>query len=397
MAKDSVLITVAGPDNPGITQSLMQIIDDHNGQIADMGQAVTHGLLSLSILLSSNTSAGEEASVLKDLLFEANKMGLNLTYQYLNMGETISPPGSNHKFILNCVAVEDLTASFMLALSQLLAKNSVNILRINNVSPGNFKSLEITTTLPRDTDLKFLKEQLLNISTEHHVDMAFLKDNVFRRSKRLIVFDMDSTLIQTEVIDEMAEVMGVGDEVRAITEMAMNGELDFDESLKQRVSKIKGITEGQLKAVLDKLPLTQGAEEFINTVKNLGYKVGIISGGFTYFAEALKEKLGLDYAFANELEIKNGAFTGQILGQIVNATQKAMILKVIAQQEKIALEQVVAIGDGANDLPMLSAAGLGIAFHAKDIVKKSAEQHLSHGPMTTILYFLGIPGPGDQD
>ena len=285
----------------------------------------------------------------------------------------------------------------MLALSQLLAKNSVNILRINNVSPGNFKSLEITTTLPRDTDLKFLKEQLLNISTEHHVDMAFLKDNVFRRSKRLIVFDMDSTLIQTEVIDEMAEVMGVGDEVRAITEMAMNGELDFDESLKQRVSKIKGITEGQLKAVLDKLPLTQGAEEFINTVKNLGYKVGIISGGFTYFAEALKEKLGLDYAFANELEIKNGAFTGQILGQIVNATQKAMILKVIAQQEKIALEQVVAIGDGANDLPMLSAAGLGIAFHAKDIVKKSAEQHLSHGPMTTILYFLGIPGPGDQD
>ena len=202
---------------------------------------------------------------------------------------------------------------------------------------------------------------------------------------------MDSTLIQTEVIDEMADAHGVGEEIREITERAMNGELDFDESLKLRVSKLKGLKVTELERILKGLPFTKGCEEFVRTVKSLGYRVAIISGGFSFFAEALKEQLGIDYAFANELEIINGELTGQVEGQIVNAQQKAFLLKVLAQQEKIALDQVVAIGDGANDLPMLATAGLGIAYHAKDIVRKTAEQHMSHGPMTTILYFLGIP------
>ena len=204
---------------------------------------------------------------------------------------------------------------------------------------------------------------------------------------------MDSTLIQSEVIDEMAKDHGVEKEVSTITDSAMNGELDFNESLIKRVSMLEGLDEKKLSDILDRLEYTKGAREFISAVKKLGYKVALISGGFTFFANALKDKLGLDYAFANELEISNGKLTGKVTGTIVNAEQKATLLKLITQQEKLHLEQVVAIGDGANDLPMLSTAGLGIAYHAKDIVRKKAGHHMSHGPMTTILHFLGVDDP----
>ena len=320
-------------------------------------------------------------------------MNLNITFQ--KVGDSSELPGpirNQEKFILNCVAPQDITAKFVSDVARALSESNVNIQRIDNVRPTTFEALEITTTVPDNLDYKSVKEKLLNVSTLHRIDIAFLKDNVFRRSKRLIVFDMDSTLIQTEVIDEMADVMGAGAEVRAVTEAAMNGEIDFDESLRQRVSKLKGLKVSQMEEILAKLPFTPGVEDFIKTVKSLGYKVGLISGGFSFFAEALKEKLDLDYAFANDLVIKDGALTGEVEGTIINAQQKALLLKVISQQEKISLEQVVAIGDGANDLPMLSTAGLGIAFHAKDIVRREAQNHMSHGPMTSILYFLGIPG-----
>lgn len=390
MNENAILVTVAGPDHPGITAKLMSIVRAHNAELSDMGQAVTHGLLSLSFVLFDQD---ENSSALKDLLFEASKMGLNLTYQRVNPKNLQNNDGIE-KFILNCIAPEKITAAFIGDIATTLASHNINILRIDNVDSRTFKVLEISTTLPKELEIKNVKAELLKISNSHQIDVAFLKDNVFRRSKRLIVFDMDSTLIQTEVIDELAELAGVGEEVRKITEAAMNGEIDFDESLRRRVSKLKGLKEEKLKEVLKKLPLTPGVEEFISTVKGLGYKVALISGGFSYFADHLKEKLGLDYAFANDLKIKNGELTGEIEGTIINAQQKALLLKVIAQQEKISLEQVVAIGDGANDLPMLSTAGLGIAYHAKDIVKKKAEQHMSHGPMTSILYFLGIPAAG---
>jgi phosphoserine phosphatase len=385
---NSYLVTVAGPDHPGITAKLMTIIRTHKTVLSDIGQAVTHGLLSLSFLIESGPS---DSDVLKDLLFEANKMGLALTYQSINKRVDIQT--TTEKFILNCVSPTEVTAAFIADVATVLSKYTINILRIDNINPRTFKAIEISTTIPEGLDFKKVKEELLNISTAHRIDVAFLKDNVFRRSKRLIVFDMDSTLIQTEVIDEMAEAAGVGPFVKAITERAMNGEMDFDESLRQRVAQLKGLTIEQMKDILEKLPLTVGAQDFITTVKGLGYKVAVISGGFSFFANALKDRLGLDYAFANDLKIENGKLTGEIDGAIINAQQKALLLKVIAQQEKIALEQVVAIGDGANDLPMLATAGLGIAFHAKDIVRKNAQQHMSHGPMTSILYFLGIPGP----
>lgn len=391
----TILVTVSGQDGPGITARLMKIISSYaHVEILDMGQAVTHGLLSLSFVLNFNTEKDLSGNVLKDLLFDANSIGLHLSYRVVE-GKISTPEMEGDKFIVTCVSPQMITAKFIADLSQVLADNKINIERIDKIGPQEFSSMEVATSIPKNLDTKKLKAELMSVSTLHKVDVAFLKDNVFRRNKRLIVFDMDSTLIQTEVIDELAELCHVGDEVKAITHRAMNGEIDFDESLKMRVSKLKGLKAEKMQEVLEKLPLTPGVEEFIKTIKMLGYKVALISGGFSFFADALKKRLGLDYSFANELEIKDGALTGQVTGTIVNANQKAMLVKLIAQQENISLEQVVAIGDGANDLPMLSTAGLGIAFHAKDVVKKAAEQHLSHGPMTSILYFLGIPGPND--
>ena len=389
-----ILVTVSGPDYPGITSRLMRIIADFNVGIRDMGQAVTHGLLSLSFVLELNSDDQNNSSgaVLKDLLFEANKLGLSLSYKVVDSivkNENLQ----DEKFVVTCVAPTTITSSFVADLAKILADHKINIERIDKVSPDEFSSLEIVTSLPVSLTWDKLKEELLKVSTLHKIDVAFLKDNVFRRNKRLIVFDMDSTLIQTEVIDELAELAGAGEEVKAVTHRAMNGEIDFDESLRLRVSKLKGLKQEKLQEVLERLPLTPGVEEFISTIKALGYKVALISGGFTFFSDALKKRLNLDYSFANELEIVNGELTGKVKGTIVNANQKAILVKLIAQQENISLEQVVAIGDGANDLPMLATAGLGIAFHAKDIVRRQAQNHMSHGPMTSILYFLGIPGP----
>ena len=388
-----VLIKVSGPDHHGITSELMNIIRKTNNPLLDMGQSVTHGLLSLSFVINVSEENNENDHVLKDLLFAANNLGLKLDYKIVE--KEIKRKEQLEKFILNCVSVDQIEANFVADIASVLSKNGINIKRIDKVSPHAFRSLEISTEVPVGLDWKQVKSELISTSNGHKVDVAFLKDNVFRRSKRLIVFDMDSTLIQTEVIDELADACGVGEEIRTITEEAMNGEMDFDESLIKRVSKLKGLEASKMQGILDNLPLTPGVEDFVKTTKQLGYKVAVISGGFTFFADALKEKLGLDYAFANELEIKEGKLTGKVTGTIINAEQKAMLVKLIAQQENISLEQVVAIGDGANDLPMLATAGLGIAFHAKEIVKKKAEQHMSHGPMTSILYFLGIPGHED--
>ena len=384
--KEYILITVSGPDQPGITAKLMEIIAKNGNRVVDMGQSVTHRLLSLSILLDKGN---ENGPVLKDLLFEAKKMGLALDFEVIENGED-HQDNNGEAFILSCVSTQSLTADFIGQMAQALAVNNANIQRIDSTTK-NFTCLEITTTIAQDADFNLIKSEILKISNHHKVDMAFLKDNVFRRSKRLIVFDMDSTLIQAEVIDEMAEVHGVGAEVKAITEEAMNGKIDFDTSLTKRVSKLKGLSVKDLEKISQNLLFTPGVPEFIKTVKSLGYKVAVISGGFSFFANELKQELGLDYAFANELEIKDGALTGRVTGTIINSHQKALLVDLLAQQESISLEQVVAIGDGANDLPMLAKAGLGIAFHAKDVVKKNAPQQLGHGPMTSILHFLGIP------
>jgi phosphoserine phosphatase len=383
--KQLVLVTVTGMDKPGITHNLMSIISESQAKILDMGQSVTHGLLSLSILL--DVDHDEDSPLLKDLLFSAKKMELTLDFKVLSDDISDARSFDKERFVLSCVGQSHITPAFMRDITAILSKNKMNIMRIDNMNSREFSAVDILIRAEEPVVYQDIKTNLLAVSNTHQID----RDNVFRYNKRLIVFDMDSTLIQAEVIDEMAKVHGVGEKVISITERAMNGELDFNAALKERVALLKGMKVDKLEQILAKIELTNGTEQFIRTVKSLGYKVAVISGGFTYFTGAFKTKLGLDYAFANELEIENGELTGRVLGNIVNAEGKALLLNLISQQEQISLEQVVAIGDGANDLPMLAKAGLGIAFHAKEIVRKKAGHHMSHGPMTSILYFLGIP------
>ncbi|MFZ4714314.1 MAG: phosphoserine phosphatase SerB [Bacteriovoracaceae bacterium] len=387
--KQLVLVTVTGMDKPGITHNLMEIIAGSQATILDMGQSVTHGLLSLSILL--DVEQDDDSPLLKDLLFTAKKMELALDFNVMSADVTDNRAFEKERFVLSCVSQSHITPAFMRDITEVMSKNKMNIMRIDNMNISEFSAVDIMIRAEEPVVYQDIKTTLLSVSNTHQIDVAFMRDNVFRYNKRLIVFDMDSTLIQAEVIDEMAKVHGVGAKVISITERAMNGELDFNAALIERVALLKGMKVEKLEEILAKIELTDGTEQFIRTVKALGYKVAVISGGFTYFTGAFKKKLGLDYAFANELEIENGALTGKVLGNIVNAEGKALLLNLISQQEQISLEQVVAIGDGANDLPMLAKAGLGIAFHAKEIVRKKAGHHMSHGPMTSILYFLGIP------
>lgn len=391
LSQKRILVIVSGPDHPGITAELMKCIASSEAQIKDMGQSITYGYLSLSILLSLKDSDLDDSPLIKDLLFTAKKMGMELEFEILEDKKASKNIGD--KYILSCVSLNGIKAEFLQDISTTLAESNINIHRIDNITEDEFKSLDIAALAQtQNVDWNKVKQKLIQISNKHQTDLALLNDNVWRRNKRLIVFDMDSTLIQSEVIVEMARVHGQFDKVHEITERAMNGEFDFSESLKERVKLLKGLKESELKNILDKIKYTDGVEDFVATVKNLGFKVAIISGGFQYFANAFKDKLGLDYAFANDLEIVDGVVTGEVKGSIVDADKKAILLEMIAQQESINLEQVVAIGDGANDLKMLAKAGLGIAFHAKDVVRENAKQHMSHGPMTSILYFLGIPG-----
>ena len=382
-----ILVTVSGPDQPGITSKLMDIVVTSGNSICDMGQAVTYNLLSLSFVIETKDDGQE---TLKELLFAANRDNLRLEYRELKEPSTPDQAPSRDKFILTCVAPKKLNAAFIRDLSSTLSQKSINIHRIDNLTPQIFHSLEMVTTPSPGADIAELKGELLEISTKHAVDIAFLKNSIFRRNMRLVAFDMDSTLIQGEVIDELATLAGRGEEVRKITEQAMNGEIDFEQALRKRVTTLAGLKMDQLEGLLDSIPLTPGCSEFILALKNLGHKTVLISGGFSLFAEQLKKRLGLDYAFANELEIQGGALTGKLLGEIVDPERKSALLAKVAKEEGICLEQTVAIGDGANDLPMLNSAGLGIAYHAKEAVRRRAPQHLGHGPLTSILYFLGV-------
>lgn len=390
MSNDQLLvINISGADHPGVTAALMKVISDHHCSLIDIGQSITHGLLSLSLIIEQ----GEETD------YVSFKQDLEDSATQSKMSTSITPLPKVHfkkeqyeKYIISCVSRQGISPLFLQDLTGELAKHNINIERIDNASGEKLLALDIATATDESTfDWNKVKPELMAISNNHKTDLAMLKDDVWRKNKRLIVFDMDSTLIQSEVIVEMAKVYGVGDKVHEITERAMNGELDFDQSLRERVALLKGMPESDLKSILDKIPLTAGVKDFISKVKALGYKTAIISGGFNYFAHAFKNQLQIDYAFSNDLEIVDGKLTGKVKGPIVNAEKKAMLLELLAQQENIRLEQVVAIGDGANDLPMLAKAGLGIAYHAKEIVKLSAKQQMSHGPMTSILYFLGIP------
>ncbi|HCO67733.1 MAG TPA: phosphoserine phosphatase SerB [Dysgonomonas sp.] len=391
-----ITVRISGPDRPGVTTALTAILGHHGARILDIGQANIHHSLSLAIIFEAETN--KSGYILKDLLFKADELGVNVGFSPLPKEEYstwVNLQGKNRYTVT--MLGRELNATQISLVTSILTEYKLNIEKITRLtsriplSKANHLGRSCIEFSVRGTldNFKELQNRFLTLSGTHQIDVAFQEENMYRRMRRLICFDMDSTLIQTEVIDELADRAGVGEKVRAITESAMRGEIDFSESFEQRIRLLKGLDESVLKEVAENLPLTEGMTRLIRILKKGGYKIGILSGGFTYFGNYLKDKYGFDYVYANELEIIDGKLTGNYIGDIVDGKRKAELLKLIAQVEKVDLKQTVAVGDGANDLPMLAMAGLGIAFHAKPKVKENAQNSLSTVGLDGILYFLG--------
>lgn len=393
------LINILGKDQAGQIASLINTLSYYRVNILDISQAVIHERTTVALLIeiSEETIC---ASVLKDILYESHNLGLSCQFNYISPEQYEGWVQAQRKkrYIITLLGRE-ITAEHISQLTRLVYDNGLNIYNINRLSArkSTYQSHEdrsvtcIELEIRGDAhDFKTLRSQFLSISQEFEVDIGLQEDTPYRRHRRLIAFDMDSTLIQTEVIDELAATAGVGQEVSEITRLAMRGEIDFKESLKRRVALLEGIDISVLRRIASELPLTEGAERLIRNLKVLGYKVAIISGGFTFFGRYLQERLSIDVLYANELDIQQDKVTGFICGEIIDGQKKAELLTQIANEEKISLEQVIAVGDGANDLPMLNLAGLGIAFHAKPIVRQGAKQAISNVGLDAILYFIGL-------
>ncbi len=396
MKQKIFLATVQGDDKPGLTASLTHILAEHNALILDIGQADIHNSLSLGILF--RTTEENSGEILKDLLFRSYELNVQIRFRPISdedYSHWVDLQGKN-RYIITIVA-RQLSSRMIANVASISAEQGLNIddikrltgrVSLNEEKNSALSSVEFSMRgTPKDKSA--LKQSLLKLANSEGMDISFQKESMYRRTRRLICFDMDSTLIQTEVIDELADRAGVGKEVRAITESAMRGEIDFRESFRQRVALLKGLDVSVMQEIAESLPITEGVERLMKTLKLVGFKIAILSGGFTFFANYLKEKFGIDYVYANDLEIEEGKLTGRYLGNIVDGQRKAELLSLIAQVEGVDLQQTVAVGDGANDLPMLSTAGLGIAFHAKPKVKEEAKQHISSVGLDGLLYFLG--------
>lgn len=398
--KEIVLINITGPDRPGLTAAITGILARANVRILDIGQAVIHDTLSFGILveMSGNEELGL-SDVLKDVLFRGYELDQQVRFTPVSpeeYGRWVTGQGKPRHIVT--LLARRVTAEHIARVSDITARYGLNIDHIDRLSG------RIPEDLPADQgkgciefsvrgepdDPAALRAEFLAIAQELNVDIAFQQDSIFRRNRRLVVFDMDSTLIDAEVIDELAKAAGVGDRVAEITERAMRGELDFKASFRERMALLKGLPVDVLEDIAASLRLTEGAETLIAQLRRLGYKTAILSGGFLYFAEKLQQRLGIDYVFANALPVADGVVTGEVLEPIVDGQRKADLLRQLAAKEGISLEQTIAVGDGANDLPMLAIAGLGVAFRAKPLVKQSAKQAISTLGLDGILYLLGF-------
>lgn len=397
METELILIRISGLDRPGLTASITEILSRYEVDILDIGQADIHSTLSLGILFQCQES--DSGNVMKELLFKASELGINIRFYPITKdeyNEWVSMQGKN-RYILTLLG-RKLTAQQIAAATKVLAEQELNIDAIRRLTgrvplegnKANVRACIEFSVRGTPKDKEKLQGDLMALSTALGMDFSFQQDTMYRRMRRLICFDMDSTLIETEVIDELAERAGVGAEVKRITERAMRGEIDFSESFRERVALLKGLDESVMKDIAENLPITEGVERLMYVLKKYGYKIAVLSGGFTYFGNYLKEKFGIDYVYANQLEIVDGKLTGRYLGDIVDGKRKAELLQLLAQVENVDIAQTIAVGDGANDLPMLSAAGLGIAFHAKPKVKETARQAINTIGLDGVLYFLGF-------
>ena len=398
MAKtdELILLTINGTDRPGVTAGLTEILARHNALILDIGQADIHNNLSLGILFQTNE--GNSGDILKELLFKSYELDVNIRFTPITEEQYekwVRLQGKN-RYIITIVA-RKLSARQIAAVTRIVADQGMNIDDIKRLT-GRIP-LDENARTPKASvefsvrgnpkDREQMQRYFMQLSSDLEVDISFQEESMFRRMRRLICFDMDSTLIETEVIDELAERAGVGEQVRAITEAAMRGEIDFSESFRQRCSLLKGLDVSVMQEIAENLPITEGVDRLMRILKKVGFKIAILSGGFSYFGNYLKQKYNIDYVYANDLEVIDGKLTGRHVGDIVDGKRKAELLRLIAQVENVDLRQTVAVGDGANDLPMISIAGLGIAFHAKPKVKANAKQSISTIGLDGILYFLG--------
>jgi phosphoserine phosphatase len=393
MSIKRILVTVAGDDTPGITSTLTGIIAQGGAQLLDVEQVVVQRHLTLCFVIGVDEAGVRGAPVVKDLLFAAKELGLDLDFEVLEDREASSEmPRPVARFSYAVTLIGDVVdAATVHALTSCLARFGANIDQIERLSDETLSSLEIVISLARDEEkASALRKELLEIAQGRGVDIALQRENIARRSKRLIVMDMDSTLIRIEVIDELARAFGVYEKVSEITRTAMHGQMPYEESLKLRVALLAGMPLADVMKVAADPPVMEGAEDLLKVLRGLGFKTAVISGGFSFAADALRARLGLDYAYSNQLEVKDGKLTGRVIDPIVGPQRKADLLDAIAQREGIPLEQTIAIGDGANDMLMLDKAGLGIAFHAKPKLREAADTSLSSGGLDRILYLLGL-------
>lgn len=391
-----VLISIAGDDAPGLVAAIMTELARHEVVVEDLTQAVLHDAATICIVVAM-PAAEAGAPILEDVRTRARALGLTARFDPIDAPRWARwrERQAQTRWIVTLLA-RRLEAEHFARVTTVVARGGLRIDAVRRLSAGSIQteaparaSVELSLR-GTPADERGMRAELLELAQTYGIDIAFQRDDVYRRNRRLVAFDMDSTLIETEVIDELARHRGVGEQVAAITERAMRGELDFTESFRERVALLAGLPETALEEVARTLPLTEGAEQLVGQLRRLGYRTAILSGGFRYFAERIAARLGIDIVHANELEIDGGVVTGRVSGQVVDGARKAALLQEIAAAERITLDQVIAVGDGANDLPMLSLAGLGIAFRAKPLVRESAEQSISELGLDGILYLLGF-------